>query len=73
MYINGTLLQKIFNGNPTSCLLWPSLPVISFFPILEIYYKLIRFLLHSSIVQSDKKIFLLRYGMSQADSAFTYI
>ena len=40
--------------------LWPSLPVITFFPISEFSYKLIKYF---------RKIFLLRYGMSQADSA----
>ena len=42
-----------------------------FFPISEYSYKLIRFLLHRSIVKSNNEIgkfFLLRYGMSQMDS-----
>ena len=40
-----------------------------FFPILEFSYKVIRFLLKSSVVKSNNEIFLLQYGMSQADSA----
>ena len=34
----------------------PSLPVITFFPISEFSYKLIRFLLNSSIIKSDNEI-----------------
>ena len=50
--------------------LWPSPPVITFFPISEFSYKLIRFLLHSYIVKSDNEIeifLLFRHGMSQAN------
>ena len=44
---------------------WPIRPVTTF-PISEFFYKLIRFLLNSSDI---RQIFLLSYGMSQADSA----
>jgi len=35
---------------------WPSPSLITFFPISEFSYNLIRFLLHSSIVKSDNEI-----------------
>ena len=35
---------------------WPSPPVIAFFPISKFSYKLVRFLINSSIIKSDNEI-----------------
>ena len=34
----------------------PSQPVMTFFPVSESSYRLIRFLLHSSVVKDDKEV-----------------
>ena len=44
------------NGVPYYARVNKYLSFITFFPISEFYYKLIRFLLHSSIVKSDNEI-----------------
>ena len=50
-------LKKSFNSEWTFVSWpWSSPSVITFFPILEFSYKLIRFLLHSAIVKSDNDI-----------------
>ena len=52
------LFSKIMPNCHSFCAsaLKSSPPVITFFPISEFSYKLIRFLLHSSIVKSDNEI-----------------
>ena len=47
-----TFFFHIFTFNKSR----PSPPVYTFFPISEFSYKLIRFLLYSSIVKSDNEI-----------------